>query len=84
MAKAYNKQIKVKRRKCALSIGTKDPKYGKSLPNLEGPFIVSKVCGGGAYHLVDITGEEFTSGINKKYLKKFYPATWESIEDQAK
>ncbi|PRQ31678.1 putative ribonuclease H-like domain-containing protein [Rosa chinensis] len=64
--------------KVVLPIGTKDPRFGKWSPNWEGPFIIDKVLGKGAYHLRDKDGERHAMPINSQYLKKYYPTMWEA------
>ncbi|XP_070677860.1 uncharacterized protein [Malus domestica] len=54
--------------------------FGKWSPNWEGPFVVHKVYGKGAYHLQDRTGSVHKLPINGKFLKKYYPVTWEMRE----
>lgn len=73
------KQVKVKKFvegdlvwKTILPIGTKDPKYGKWVPNWEGPFVISKVYDEGVYQLANMEGEEYIRGTNGRYLKKYY------------
>ena len=59
--------------KLILLIGTKDPKFGKWSPTWEGPYKISKCVPGNAYILETLEGEEFSSALNGKYLKKILP-----------
>jgi hypothetical protein len=79
VAKYYNKKVKVKKFaegylvwKALLSIETKYSAFGKWSPNWEGPFRFVRCVPGNAYILKTLLGEEFTSAINGRYLKKYY------------
>jgi hypothetical protein len=81
VARYYNKKVKVKQFaeedlvwKALLSIGTKYSAFGKWSPNMEGPFRVVRCAPGNAYILKTLLGEEFTTAINGRYLKKYYPS----------
>jgi hypothetical protein len=81
VARYYNKKVKVKDFaegdlvwKVILPIGTKDKVFGKWSPNWEGPFWVVRCVPGNAYILKTLLGEEFTSAINGRFLKKYYPS----------
>ncbi|KAM2957000.1 hypothetical protein FF2_024063 [Malus domestica] len=85
--RAYNQKVRQKTFgegdlvwQTVLPVGIKDPRFGKWSPNWEGPFIVHKVYGKGAYHLKDRTGTVHRLPINGKFLKKYYPVTWEMRE----
>ncbi|KAM1515645.1 hypothetical protein ACFX10_014724 [Malus domestica] len=85
--RAYNQKVRQKTFgegelvwQTVLPVGLKDPRFGKWSPNWEGPFIVHKVYGKGAYHLKDRTGVIHKLPINGKFLKKYYPVTWEMRE----
>ena len=52
-------------------------KFGKWKPRWEGPFVIKRILGNGAYMQVDISSEILPRAINGKYLKKFVPSTWE-------
>ncbi|XP_048447654.1 uncharacterized protein LOC103963069 [Pyrus x bretschneideri] len=67
-------------RQTVLPVGIKDPRFGKWSSNWEGPFIIHKVLGKGAYHLRDQTGLIHKLLINGKFLKKYYLVTWEMQE----
>jgi hypothetical protein len=80
VAKYYNKKVKVKQFaegdlvwKALFSIGTKYSTFGKRSPNWEGPFRVVRCTPGNAYILKTLLGKEFTTAINGRYLKKYYP-----------
>jgi hypothetical protein len=81
VAKYYNKKVNVKKFaegdlvwKELLPIGTKYSAFGKWSSNWEGPFWVVKCVPGNAYILKTLLGEEFTTAINGRYLKKYYPS----------
>ncbi|BFG30871.1 hypothetical protein CerSpe_171450 [Prunus speciosa] len=83
-ARAYNKKVKRKTFaegdlvwRAVLPIGTKDPRFGKFLPNWEGPFIIERILGRGAFQLKDGDGERHNLPINVQYLKKYTPSLWE-------
>ncbi|XP_070678096.1 uncharacterized protein [Malus domestica] len=85
--RAYNQKVRQKTFgegelvwQTVLPVGLKDPRFGKWSPNWEGPFIVHKVYGKGVYHLKDRTGVVHRLPINGKFLKKYYPVTWEMRE----
>ncbi|KAB2598524.1 hypothetical protein D8674_021622 [Pyrus ussuriensis x Pyrus communis] len=85
--RAYNQRVRQKTFgegelvwQTVLPVGIKDPRFGKWSPNWEGPFVVHKVLGKGAYHLKDRTGSVHKLPINGKFLKKYYPITWEMQE----
>ncbi|KAM1593133.1 hypothetical protein ACFX1Z_036529 [Malus domestica] len=85
--RAYNQKVRQKTFdegelvwQTVLPVGLKDPRFGKWSPNWEGLFIVHKVYGKGAYHLKDRTGLVHRLPINGKFLKKYYPVTWEMRE----
>jgi hypothetical protein len=44
------------------------------VPNWEGPFRVVRCTPGNAYILKTLLGEKFTSAINGRYLKEYYPS----------
>lgn len=80
MVRDYNKHVRPTQFvegdlvwKTILLIGIKDPKYRKSSPNWEVPYIVIKVYSRGAYKLISMEGEEFDRKINDKYLKIYCP-----------
>ena len=82
--RAYNQRVKQKTFgegdlvwQTILPVRIKDPRFGKWSPNWEGPFIVHKVLGNGAYRLKDRTGLIHKLLINGKFLNKCYPVTWE-------
>ncbi|KAM1292078.1 hypothetical protein ACFX2H_018911 [Malus domestica] len=84
---AYNQKVRQKTFvegelvwQMVLPIGIKDPMFGKWSPNWEGSFVIHKVLGKCAYHLRDRTGLVHRLPINGKFLKKYYPVTWEIQE----
>ena len=87
VARAYNKRVKIKNFgegdlvwKAILPFGSKDPRFGKWSPNWEGPFLISKVLGKGAYQLQDLDSQSHSNPINGRFLKKYHPSCWESME----
>ena len=55
-----------------LSIGSRDSKFGKWSPNLEGPYRIKCRAPSNAYILETLEGgDEFDRAINGKYLKKY-------------
>ncbi|KAM2096523.1 hypothetical protein EV1_018577 [Malus domestica] len=82
--RAYNQRVKQKTFgegelvwQTMLPVGIKDLRFNKWSPNWEGSFVVHKVLGKGAYHLRDRTGIIHKLPIKGKFLKKYYPVTWE-------
>ncbi|KAM1131882.1 hypothetical protein ACFX19_047051 [Malus domestica] len=63
-----------------LPIRIKDPRFSKWSLNWEGSFVIHKVLGNGAYRLKDQTGAVHNLPINGRFLKKYYPITWEMRE----
>ncbi|KAF3433619.1 hypothetical protein FNV43_RR24722 [Rhamnella rubrinervis] len=52
---------------------------GKWSPNWEGPYMISKVVGKGAYQLHDKDdGLRYSNLINGRFLKKYCPSSWET------
>ncbi|XP_008360716.2 uncharacterized protein [Malus domestica] len=85
--RAYNQRVKQKTFgegelvwQTVLPMGIKDPRFGKWSPNWGGLFVVHKVLDKGAYHLRDRIGIIHELPINGKFLKKYYPVTWEMQE----
>ena len=84
VARHYNKKVKNKQfyegelvQKVRLSIGSKDNRFSKWLPNQEGPYWIKRCAPNNAYILETLGGEEeFDRAINGKYLKKYYPSVW--------
>ena len=84
IAKYYNKKVKSKQFsegdlvwKVKLPIRSRDSKFSKWSPNQEGPYRIKHCAPRNAYILETLGGEEeFDRGINKKYLKKYYPSVW--------
>ncbi|KAM2746987.1 hypothetical protein PS2_022514 [Malus domestica] len=85
--RAYNQKVRQKTFgegelvwQTVLPVGIKDPRFRKWSPTWEGPFVIHKVLGKGAYHLRDRTGLVHKLPINGKFLKEYYPVTWEMRE----
>ena len=86
VARMYNKRVKHKSFgegdlvwKVVLPIGSKDPRFGKWSPNWEGPYVISKVVGKGAYQLYDNNdNQRHSNPINGRFLKKYYPSSWDT------
>jgi hypothetical protein len=84
IAKAYNKRVMEKSFqvgdlvwKTILPLGTRSGKFGKWLPSWEGPFRVIRVVSGNTYFMEDIEGHSLPKALNGKYLKHYYPSTWQ-------
>jgi hypothetical protein len=84
IAKAYNKRVVEKLFqvgdlvwKTILPLGTRSGKFGKSPPSWEGPFRVIRVVSGNAYFVEDLEGYSLPKASNRKYLKCYYPSTWQ-------
>jgi hypothetical protein len=82
VAKYYNKKVKVKQFaegdlvwRALLPIGTNYSAFCMWSPNWEGPFQVVRCTLGNAYILKTLLGEEFTTAINRRYMKKYYLST---------
>ncbi|KAM1738536.1 hypothetical protein ACFX11_014346 [Malus domestica] len=85
--RAYNQKVRQKTFgegelvwQTVLPVGIKDLRFGKWSPTWEGSFVIHKVLGKCAYHLRDWTGLVHKLPINGKFLKKYYPVTWEMRE----
>jgi ribonuclease HI len=63
--------------KAILPLGEKVRERGKWSPRWEGPYIIDKILGKGAYHLRYADGELHPNPINGRFLKKYYPSVWE-------
>jgi Integrase zinc binding domain len=78
MARAYDKMARVRAfQQGELVLVLKRPIIGRHIgpiffPNWEGPYVIEKVYGGGAYQLIDHEGERPMPPINGRYLKKYY------------
>ncbi|CAL8136584.1 unnamed protein product [Prunus armeniaca] len=87
-ARSYNRKMKQKTFaegdlvwRVVLPIGTKDPRFGKFSPNWEGPFIIERIIGRGAFQLRDRDGEWHNLPTNGQYLKKYTPSLWETAKN---
>ncbi|KAM1262879.1 hypothetical protein ACFX2G_028565 [Malus domestica] len=85
--RAYNQRVKQKTFsegelvwQTVLPVGIKDPRFDNGSPNWEGLFVFHKVLTKGAYRLRDRTGVVHKLPINGRFLKKYYPVTWEIQE----
>jgi hypothetical protein len=63
--------------KAILPLGEKVHGRGKWSPRWEGPHMIAKILGKGAYHLRHLDGELHPNPINGRFLKKYYPSVWE-------
>ena len=54
------------------------PGRPKFSPRWEGPFVIDRILGKGAYQLMSLEGETHPNPINGRYLKKYLPGVWES------
>jgi hypothetical protein len=86
VARAYNKKVKEKLFqvgdfiwKTILPIGSKSNKFGKWLPNWEGPYRIEKVILGNSYIVHSVQGTSLPRALNGKYLKKYYPSVWQDV-----
>jgi hypothetical protein len=84
IAKVYNKCVVEKSFqvgdllwKMILSLGTRSGKFGKWSPSWEGSFRVIRVVSGNAYFVEDLEGHSLPKALNGKYLKCYYPSTWQ-------
>jgi hypothetical protein len=84
IAKAYNKRVMEKSFqvgdlvwKTILPLGTRSGKFGKWSPSWEGPFRVIRVVSGNTYFMEDLEGHSLPKALNGKYLKHYYPSTWQ-------
>ena len=55
-----------------LMLARKDPAHGKLGPNLEGPYIVSRIIQPGNYELQTEEGKDLPHSWNAEHLKRFY------------
>ena len=84
VARACNKKVRVKYFqvgelvwKTILPLGTKNNKFGKWSPSLEGPYKIIKVIFGNSYMVETMQGERLPRALNGRYLKKYYPSMWQ-------
>ncbi|XP_059658576.1 uncharacterized protein LOC132304893 [Cornus florida] len=83
--RAYNKKIKAKTFvkgdlvwQVKFPPGVKSLEYRKWTPNWEGPYLVERVIGKGAYRLMDIDGGSHRHPVNGLYLKEYHPSIYEN------
>ncbi|XP_059671063.1 uncharacterized protein LOC132316604 [Cornus florida] len=81
---AYNKKVKAKTIvkgylvwQVKFPLGVRTLEYGKWTPNWEGPYLVKRVLGKGAYRLMDIDGGSHRHPVNGVYLKDYHPSIYE-------
>jgi hypothetical protein len=84
VARAYNKRVKEKSFqvedlvwKTILPIWSRSNKFGKWLPNWEGPHRIEGVIMGNSYMVQSVQGTSLPRALNGKYLKKYYPNVWQ-------
>jgi hypothetical protein len=84
VARAYNKRVKEKSFqvgdlvwKTILPIWSRSNKFGKWLPNWEGPHRIEEVIMGNSYMVQSVQGTSLPRALNGKYLKKYYPNVWQ-------
>ncbi|XP_024171492.1 uncharacterized protein LOC112177435 [Rosa chinensis] len=77
VARAYDKRTRGRNYsegelvwKAVLPLGEKLDGRGKWTPRWEGPYIIHKILGKGAFHLKDLDGDVHHNPINGRYLKK--------------
>jgi hypothetical protein len=59
-----------------LPIGSKSNKFGKWLPNWEGPYRIEEVIPRNSYMVQSVQGTSLPRVLNRKYLKRYYPSVW--------
>ena len=84
LARAYNKKVKGKSFqvrdlvwKTILPLRMKSNKFGKWLPNWEGPYRIVKAIFENSYMLETLQRDRLLRAINERYLKKYYPNVWQ-------
>ncbi|XP_040369505.1 uncharacterized protein LOC121051331 [Rosa chinensis] len=87
VARAYDKRTRGRNYsegelvwKAVLPLGEKLDGRGKWTPRWEGPYIIYKILGKGAFHLKDRDGDVHHNPINGRYLKKYFLNVWDSEE----
>ncbi|XP_024200480.1 uncharacterized protein LOC112203790 [Rosa chinensis] len=87
VARAYDKRTRGRNYsegelvwKAVLPLGEKLDGRGKWTPRWEGPYIIYKILGKGAFHLKDLDGDVHHNPINGRYLKKYFLNVWDSEE----
>ena len=78
MAKYYNKNLRLRSFKVndwvlrKVFQNTKKEGVGKLAPIWEGPHLITKVTGNGAYKLQSKDGRDLTNSWNAMHLKQYY------------
>jgi hypothetical protein len=60
-----------------MPLGIRSGKFGKWSPSWEGLFRVIRVMPSNAYFGDDHEGYSSPKALNRKYLKCYYPSTWQ-------
>ncbi|XP_050365493.1 uncharacterized protein LOC126784029 [Argentina anserina] len=60
-----------------LPYGERVDSRGKWSAKWEGPFVIDRVMGNGAYYLRDTDGNVHRNPMNGRHLKKYFPSVWE-------
>jgi hypothetical protein len=83
IAKVYNKRVQEKSFqigdmvwKTILPLGSRDNKFSKWSPSLEGPFKVMGIVSGNAYFVETLERQALPKALNGRYLKRYYPSIW--------
>jgi hypothetical protein len=63
-----------------LPIGVHVADLGKFSSTWEGPFLIKRILGKGAYQLMDKDGDVHQHPIHGQWLKKYQPSLWEERE----
>jgi hypothetical protein len=84
IAKVYNKRVQEKSFqigdmvwKTILPLGSRDNKFSKWSPSLEGPFKVMGLVSGNAYFVETLERQALPKALNGRYLKRYYPSIWQ-------
>jgi hypothetical protein len=84
IAKVYNKRVQEKSFqigdmvwKTILPLGSRDNKFSKWSPSLEGPFKVMGIVSGNAYFVETLERQALPKALNGRYLKRYYPSIWQ-------
>src|SRR5690242_19817720 len=81
VARAYNKKVKAKAFqvgdlvwKTILPLRSRDRKFKKWSPSLEGPYRIGQIIDGNAYMLQTLQGEDLSKALNGCFLKHYHPS----------
>ncbi|XP_050365402.1 uncharacterized protein LOC126783910 [Argentina anserina] len=69
--------------KACLPYGERVDGRGKWSAKREGPFVIDRVMGKGAYYLRDTDGNVRINLMNGRHLKKYFPSVWEYEDPSA-